>query len=120
MPIVKLPTVSAEAESYFLPPEKLLSGNPRQTVRMLYTDPTKQFFVGEWESEVGKWRINYTEEEYCRMLEGVSVISDEQGCAVTVTAGDSFVIPRGFVGSWEVLQPTRKTFVIYESDFIGR
>ena len=115
MPILKLPTVSAQADSYFLPPEKLLSGNPRQTVRMHYTDPTKQFFVGEWESEVGKWRISYTEEEYCQMLEGVSVITDERGHAVTVTAGDSFVVPRGFVGSWEVVRPTRKTFVIYES-----
>ena len=114
MSILILPTTSAEPDSYFLPPEKLLSGNPRQTVRMQYTDPTKQFFVGEWRSEVGKWRINYSEEEYCQMLEGVSVITDEQGSAVTVTAGDSFVIPRGFVGSWEVVEPTRKNFVIYE------
>jgi uncharacterized cupin superfamily protein len=84
MPILKLPNPAAEPDSYFLPAEKLLSGNPRQTVRMHYTDPTRQFFVGEWESEVGKWKISYTEEEYCQMLEGVSVITDEQGCAVTV------------------------------------
>jgi uncharacterized cupin superfamily protein len=48
------------------------------------------------------------------MLEGVSVITDEQGYAVTVAAGDSFVIPRGFVGSWEVVEATRKNFIIYE------
>jgi uncharacterized protein len=27
----------------------------------------------------------------------------------------SMVIPRGFRGTWEVLEPTRKTFVIYEA-----
>jgi uncharacterized cupin superfamily protein len=35
---------------------------------------------------------------------------------VTVNAGDSFVIPSGFTGTWEVLTPTRKEFVIFESD----
>lgn len=120
MPILKLPIASAEPDSYFLAPEKLLSGNPRQTVRMHYTDPTAQFLVGEWHSEVGMWRVSYTEEEYCQMLEGVSVLTDDQGHAVTVTAGDSFVVPRGFVGTWEVVQPTRKTFVIYESASSGR
>lgn len=120
MPILKLPIAAAEPDSYFLTPEKLLSGNPRHTVRMRYTDPTKQFFVGEWHSEVGKWRVSYTEEEYCQMLEGVSVLTDDQGHVLTVTAGDSFLVPRGFVGTWEVVQPTRKTFVIYESASSGR
>ena len=36
------------------------------------------------------------------------------GHAVTVAAGDSFVIPRGFVGTWEVVEPTRKRLVIYD------
>jgi uncharacterized cupin superfamily protein len=34
------------------------------------------------------------------LLQGVSVITDAQGRAVTVAAGDRFVIPRGFVGTW--------------------
>lgn len=119
MPILKLPAASVEPESYLLPTEKLLSGNPRQTVWVHYTDPTGQFVVGEWHSEVGKWKIAYTEEEHCRMLEGTSVITDQQGHAVTVAAGESFVVPRGFVGTWEVVVPSRKTFVVYESNAAG-
>ena len=114
MPIQKLPPAAVEPESYFLAPEKLLCGNPRQTLWMHYTDPTKRFCVGEWHSEVGKWKIAYTEEEYCRMLEGTSVITDERGNSVTLAAGESCVVPRGFIGTWEVVTPTRKTFVIYE------
>ena len=102
-------------EEYFLPPEKLLQGNPRQTVWMQYTDPTGQFMAGIWHSERGRWKILYTEQEYCRMLEGVSVITDQAGTAVTVRPGDEFVIPAGFDGTWEVLEPTRKHFVIYSS-----
>lgn len=102
-------------EEYFLPPEKLIEGNPKQTVWMHFTDPTKQFFVGLWRSEPGKWRIAYTEQEFCLMLEGRSVITDAAGQAVTVTAGESFVVPRGFVGTWEVLETTTKRFVIHEA-----
>lgn len=110
----RLPT-AAEAEEYFLPEDKLLSGNPKQTVWQEYTDPTGKFFCGLWKSEIGKWRIAYTEEEYCHLLEGESVITDEAGNATTVTTGDSFVIPRGFVGTWEVVVPTCKRYVIYEA-----
>jgi len=62
------------AEEYFLPPQKLLQGNPRQTVWMHYTDPSAKFMVGIWHSERGRWTILYTEEEFCRILEGVSVL----------------------------------------------
>lgn len=101
-------------EHYFLAPEKLITGNPKQTLWMHYTDPTRQYVVGLWRSEPGKWRIRYTEEEYCRMQEGVSVITDEAGHALTVRAGDEFVVPRGFVGTWEVVETSTKRFVIYE------
>lgn len=103
------------AEEYFLPPEKLVSGNPKQTVWMHYKDPSSRFFVGLWRSERGKWRIAYTEEEFCLMLEGTSIVCDESGRSVTVSAGESFVMPRGFVGTWEVVEPTTKRFVIYEA-----
>ncbi|MBV8500496.1 MAG: DUF861 domain-containing protein [Paucibacter sp.] len=115
MQICKLPVCPIEPEVYFLPREKLISGNPRQTLWMHYTDPTKQFFVGEWHSEVGKWKIAYTEEEYCKVIEGTSVITDDQGNSITLSAGESFVVPRGFHGTWEVVAPTRKTFVLYDA-----
>lgn len=103
-----------DVEEYFLPPEKLLRGNPRQTLRTQYADPSGKFFVGLWRSEPGKWKITYTEEEYCEMLEGASVITDARGNSIRVAAGDRFVIPRGFAGTWEVVEPTAKRFVIYE------
>src|SRR5271168_4511022 len=102
-------------EEYFLPPQKLLQGNPRQTVWLHYTDLSGRFMAGLWHSERGRWNILYTEEEYCHVLEGVSVITDQAGNQVTARAGDELVIPAGFSGTWEVLEPTRKRFVIYEA-----
>jgi uncharacterized protein len=63
---------------------------------------------------MGKWRVSYTEEEYCQILHGVSVITGDDGNAITVRAGDRFVIPRGFAGTWEVIETTKKLYVIYE------
>jgi uncharacterized cupin superfamily protein len=114
MPILKLTESTTPPEEYFLSPEKLIEGNPKQSVWMQYTDASQKFMSGIWCSEVGKWRIAYTEEEYCNILEGTSIITDHSGIAVKVTQGESFVIPSGFVGTWEVVTPTKKTFVIYE------
>ena len=87
MPILKFTESNAVPDAYFLAPEKLIEGNPKQTVWMHYTDASKKFMSGIWCSEVGKWRIIYTEEEYCSILEGTSIITDDLGTAVTVRTG---------------------------------
>jgi uncharacterized cupin superfamily protein len=115
MKILKFNAANPPTEEYFLSPEKLISGNPKQTVWQHYTDPSGKFLTGIWQSDIGKWRISYTEEEYCQILEGISILTDEHGNAVTVTSGENFVIPRGFVGTWEVVERTRKIYVIYEA-----
>jgi uncharacterized cupin superfamily protein len=104
----------ARGEEYFLPAEKLIAGNPKQTAWQQYADASGKLFAGAWHSEVGKWRVSYTEEEYCQVLQGVSIITDGSGHSVTVRPGDRFVIPSGFVGTWEVVEPTKKLYVIYE------
>ena len=113
--VLRFESSGAIAEEYFLPGEKLIAGNPRQCVWRHYSDASGKFFAGIWHSGIGKWRISYTEEEYCQILQGTSIIADNGGNAMTLSAGDSVVIPRVFVGTWEVVEPTQKIYVIYES-----
>ena len=113
--IHKFNTAGVPVEEYFLPAEKLLEGNPKQSIWQHYTDASEQFSTGIWQSEKGKWNVAYTEEEYCQILEGVSILTDANGKADIVTIGESFVIPKGFVGTWEVVERTRKIYVIYEA-----
>lgn len=101
-------------ESYRPAPEKILKGDPQQQVRNHYTSPCNQFNAGVWEGDIGQWTVNYSEHEYCEILQGVSVLRDGEGNAKTVRAGDRFVIPAGFVGTWEVLEHCRKVYVIFE------
>ena len=101
-------------EDYYLPTEKLIAGNPKQTLYKHYSDASGKFFTGVWQSEAGKWHVQYSEEEYCQLQQGISIITDHEGNAVTVSAGESFDIPRGFIGTWEVVEPTKKIYVVYE------
>ena len=112
---LSLDTPIGAGEEYYLAAEKLVHGNPRQTIWIQYTDATEKFFAGIWRSEPGKWRVSYTEEEFCLLLEGRSIIESTDGQAFSVSAGDSFVVPRGFVGTWEVVERTTKRFVVYEA-----
>ena len=107
--------LAAEPLEYLPAPEKIVSGNPLQRVWSHYTDESQKFSVGIWECEPGAWRIHYTEEEYCRVMTGRSRLTNADGVVREVTAGDEFVIPRGFEGVWEVIERTRKVYVIYEA-----
>lgn len=106
---------SGEPVQYRVPPEKLIAGDPLQTLTPGFTSPCGRFSTGIWESTPGRWRVAYTEAEYCEILAGTSVITDEEGNAKTLRAGHRFVIPPGFRGTWEVVERTRKIFVAYEA-----
>lgn len=108
------PPTGPAPESWFLPAEKLLAGNPRQCHWPHYQNATGSFATGHWQSDPGKWRVHYTEDEYCEILAGRSVITDAAGTAWTVQAGDRFVMARGFVGTWEVIETTLKLYALYE------
>lgn len=91
-------------------PERVLAGDPR--FRTWNAEERDGLYAGIWEATPGKWRIKYDEWEFCHILSGVSIIAEEGGEARTVSAGDSFVLRPGFKGSWEVLETTRKEYVI--------
>src|SRR5262245_27280462 len=94
--------------------DRLIAGNPRQSVSNYFSDGTQQFFAGRWSSTRGTWRVRYTENELCVMTSGRVVITGEDGAALTFTAGDAFVIPAGFAGTWEVLEACNKIYAISE------
>jgi len=112
--IVDFAQVLTEAERYRPAAEKILKGEPDQAVYNHYSSPCGQFAAGVWEGEVGQWTVNYTEHEYCEIVQGVSVLRDQEGNAKTLRTGDRFVIPAGFKGTWEVLEPCRKIYVLFE------
>ncbi len=82
--------------------------------RGLYRTEVEFDCLGEWGAEVGRWRVDYSESEYFHILSGKSILHDEHGNALELNPGDKVCVPVGFRGEWEVVEPTRKVFVIYE------
>lgn len=94
-------------------PDRLIAGDPRFRTWNV-EEAGDGLYAGIWEATPGKWRIAYDEWEFCHILSGVSVIAEEGGEARRVSAGDSFVLRPGFKGTWEVVETTRKEYVIRE------
>jgi uncharacterized cupin superfamily protein len=106
-----------EAGSHDRPrPDRLQSGNPLRETWALYASADGQTTAGIWACEVGRWRIQFppTKEEYFFVLEGHVRLHDAQGGHTDVRAGQGAMIPAGFEGAFEVLQPVRKHFVVVE------
>jgi uncharacterized protein len=91
-------------------PVKVLAGDPVHTVWNI--EERDGLYCGIWQSTPGKWRIAYDEWEYCRILTGISVVTEDGKAPVTVREGDSFMLRPGFKGTWEVIETTRKDYVI--------
>lgn len=92
-------------------PDRLISGDPK--FRSWDVEEAEGgIYAGIWESTPGKWHVSYEEWEFCHILSGVSIVTEDGGEARTVKAGDSFVLRPGFKGTWEVVETTRKEYVI--------
>jgi hypothetical protein len=50
-----------------------------------------------------------------RVLAGRVALQSDQGARWEFGPGDSFVVPSGFAGTWEVLEDCRKLYAIYET-----
>lgn len=79
-----------------------------------YRDPTGAFRCGLWSGEPGRAEIHYLKDEICTLLEGEVRLTDESGRTETFRAGDTFVVPTGFKGTWETVTPTRKFYAIHK------
>lgn len=104
----------SDVRSIRFDPAVPLAARDTATTHVWYTDPTNKLCAGFWASADFHSPVTYTEDEFCTLLAGVVKLTDASGHVETYRAGDSFLIPSGFKGTWETIEPVRKFFVIYE------
>jgi uncharacterized cupin superfamily protein len=97
-------------------PDRLVTGNPKRTTWNHYTNVTGEVYSGVWACEPGAWRIEMgaREDEFFFVTEGRCRLTGDDGVAVEVGRGESVVIPAGFSGVFEVLQPLKKHYMIVD------
>lgn len=91
-------------------PARVISGSPK--FRTWNLEEADGLYAGVWEAMPGKWLISYDEWEYFSILSGHSIVTEDGGEAVHLRAGDRMILRPGFKGSWEVVETTRKDYVI--------
>ena len=67
---------------------------------------------GYWEATPGTFHVTYTSYEFVHLIEGKVTITPDGGKAVTVAAGDAFVVEKEFKGTWKIEEKVRKHFAI--------
>jgi uncharacterized protein len=94
--------------------DRIVAGDPVQCAQNLFQSPDGRFSSGIWSSEPGTWRVVFSESEFCHILEGVIIVRGDDGSEATFRAGDAFLTPSGFTGTWEIVEPARKFYAVYE------
>jgi uncharacterized cupin superfamily protein len=68
--------------------------------------------IGVWEAGMGKLTLdNFPFTEYVLMISGSVIVTEKNGTSKTFKAGDTFVIPKGWTGIWDVQERMKKQIV---------
>ena len=69
-------------------------------------------FAGTWECEPGTLELDLDLTEFCHLLKGHWKLTSESGVVTEVKAGDSWIFPRGWKGTAEVIETVRKVYLM--------
>lgn len=94
--------------------DKLLSGAGETKLWDAFSDASEQFHIGHWGSQACKLKVSYSENEFCLLLKGQAILTDENGDSVTYGVGEPFLIQAGFNGTWESVGDVLKIYVVFE------
>ena len=74
-----------------------------------FVDPSGVFTAGVWACDAGTLRIeDLAIDEACYLIEGEVEITDMHGHCERFSAGEAFLLHRGFTGTWHMPAPIRK------------
>jgi len=119
-PIVTLDAATASAArpqqgkyppQMVVPGQAAFDGSFRETV--VFKGVDGQHSVRIWESGPGALQTDgYPHDEYCLVLEGKLEITNRSGSAASYGPGDTFVIPKGWQGVWNMKTKFRKQYIV--------
>jgi uncharacterized cupin superfamily protein len=117
--IVRLDQKATPKEPGKYPKEMVAAGqgsfDGSYTGQIGYRSEDRKLSVGLWQSEAGVLQTTgYPHDEYCRVLEGHLIVTNRDGSKDEFRPGDSFVIPKGWAGTWNMTSRFKKQYVAFE------
>ena len=84
-----------------------------------YNFHTGNIMVSVYESKPGKVRIEGSVyDEFITVLEGTLILRPDSGGEYTYKAGESLIVPKGYIGEWEMPERYRGLIVV-DTEFMG-
>ena len=110
-PVLLIDQAAASQEDRY-PASKVRNGHAGYRLLQQYEDPTSQYSAGLWEAGPCELSCHYREEEHelCFILAGEVRLVSEDGTEMMARAGDAFIVPGGWRGTWECLGRVRKFY----------
>ena len=75
-----------------------------------------QLYTGTWECEPGTLELDLELTEFSYLLEGHWRFTSASGVVSEVRAGDSWIFPKGWKGTAEVIEKVRKVYAMMVPD----
>lgn len=96
--------------------ERCIGTPPQRSTWSVYQGDDGSVDCGLWACQPGAWRIAFHENrhEFFQVIDGKIRITAESGEAHEFGPGSACVIPAGFKGLFEVLEPVRKHYVMID------
>lgn len=90
-----------------------LEPDQKEAARSLWTSPDGALDIGIWECTPGRFTADRsTAAEFCHFLQGRLVMTHVDGTRKELGPGDALMLPRGWKGTWEIVEHVRKIYVI--------
>jgi uncharacterized cupin superfamily protein len=87
-------------------------GTPQTSGLVLFSDAATGVDVGIWACTEGGWAItDRADTETVHLLAGRARLTNVDGSALELVAGDVAVLPKGWSGRWDILEPVRKFYI---------
>ena len=104
--------VTGELSDMPIEPSWIEDGDPVARGYVLVQSADKLLSSGLWSCTAGKFRWEFSWDEFVHVLEGEATITEEGGESYTLRAGDTAHFPRGLSTQWHVPDFIRKAFTI--------
>jgi uncharacterized cupin superfamily protein len=99
------------------PSDTPVAGARHPRARTAFVDATGCFTAGVWACDAGTLEIrDLAIDEACYLIEGEVILTDADGRSERFVAGEAFVLPRGFSGTWHMPVPIRKYNAMHTPD----
>ena len=87
-------------------------GEPAMSGVVLHTDDELGLEVGIWACTPGGWSItDRSDSETVHIMAGRCRLTDTDGTSRELGPGDTALLPRGWSGRWDIIEPLRKFYL---------